>query len=447
MSLNDNRTPERSLMIGCTGFGGIDSIPWETNVVPNIPDYDLVIISVPHITKKFLISVDGQFFKNMRRALAQFLHTKGKIVVLASPRLTVNRPSKFPQKLSNLDWCPLILGTPEESGRSIIRKELMYPSYLQKMTEWSFYFTIPSSCLSDELIDFYGPAYKIKYRVPLKPYLENRYGRVLAGQCRVEVTEERERSTQYGNTWKEYPDSPDVTTGQIILLPLLDKISPEEALADILKDEIGFSAVSPEPDWAKNVEMPFVSEWKHQISERKSVVQEEQQKIDKFEAQIGEICSYRQLLYSTGPELEEVVRRSFQYLGGTVTPAKYSQEEYIFDFDGQEFLVEVKGVSKSVSLSHLRQLNDYLLKFQEDTGKEGKGVLFANTWRNLPPEQRNTEDTPEFPDNVVQRAEQWEISLVSSRAFFEVFLQALKDKSLSKQILKTVTSTNGIAQF
>jgi len=169
--------------------------------------------------------------------------------------------------------------------------------------------------------------------------------------------------------------------------------------------------------------------------------------VDKFEAQIGEICSYRQLLYSTGPELEEVVRRSFQYLGGTVTPAKYSQEEYILEFDGQEFLVEVKGVSKSVSLSHLRQLNDYLLKYQEDTGKEIKGILFANTWRNLPPEQRTSEDTPEFPDNVVKRAKQWDISLVSSRAFFEVFLQVLKDKSLSKQILRTATSSNGIAQF
>ncbi len=107
--------------------------------------------------------------------------------------------------------------------------------------------------------------------------------------------------------------------------------------------------------------------------------------------------------------------------------------------------MEVKGVAKSISLSHLRQLNDYLLKYQEDTGKECKGILFGNAWRNTPPEMRGREDTLEFPDNVVRRAEQWGISLVSARAFFEAFVRTLEAPELSSDLLAALTRSRGIA--
>jgi len=109
--------------------------------------------------------------------------------------------------------------------------------------------------------------------------------------------------------------------------------------------------------------------------------------------------------------------------------------------------MEVKGVTKSISLTHLRQLNDYLLKYQEDTGKECKGILLGNAWRNAPPSMRNAEDTPEFPDNVVKRAEQWGISLVSSLILFDAVLKVLSDKGNAEDILHTITTANGVVQM
>jgi hypothetical protein len=136
-----------------------------------------------------------------------------------------------------------------------------------------------------------------------------------------------------------------------------------------------------------------------------------------------------------------------EYLGAKVNPAKYAQEEYVLEIDGKEFLIEVKGVSKSITLTHLRQLTDYLLKYQEDMGKDCKGILFGNAWRLLPQDQRGTEETPEFPENVVKRAEQLNISLVSSRAFFAAVMNALRDKSLSQNILGKIISGNGVVFF
>jgi len=52
MGQNYSKTHERLLVIGCTGFAGFGSISWTDQVVPNIPDYDRVIVSVAHIAKE-----------------------------------------------------------------------------------------------------------------------------------------------------------------------------------------------------------------------------------------------------------------------------------------------------------------------------------------------------------------------------------------------------------
>lgn len=446
MSSGNDRTPERALIIGCKAFSGLDSAAWTDLAVPNIPDYDLVVVSVPHINEDFLKAVEGDFLRDIRAALVQFIHSGGKLVVLACNRFTVKRPEKYPEYVSNTDWCPISYRTPQEAGRSIVWKSKRYASYLQKMAAWSFYLTIPSDCLTRELTNFYGPTHETRYQVPFEPFLENRYRRVLAGECHVQVTRARTQSSDY-HTSRVYPDSPDVTTGRVVLLPLVDGVSAEEALAEILREEVGYSATSPEPDWARDIEMPYVADLRNQVSRAEAAIADEKRKIEQLNAQISDICSFRRLLYATGRELESIVRASFERLGAKVSPAKYSEEEFILEIDGQVFLVEVKGVAKSISLTHLRQLNDYLLKYQEETGRDCKGILFGNAWRNNPPGMRGTEDTPEFPDNVIKRAEQWRISLVSSKSFFEAFVRTLTNPSLSRQVLTVLATATGAAEF
>ena len=126
MSIESSRTPSRLLILGCTSFAGFDSVRWEDEVIPNIPDYDLVIVSVPHITEDFLESVDDNFLQDLRRALVQFLDSGGKMVVLVSAEFTVERPSKYPKVISSTKWCPIAYTTPEEAGQSIVRKQEKY---------------------------------------------------------------------------------------------------------------------------------------------------------------------------------------------------------------------------------------------------------------------------------------------------------------------------------
>jgi len=442
-----DRTPERLLLIGCKSFVGVDAVAWHDRIVPNIPDYDLVVVSVPHITEEFLQSLDSDVFDKMKESLVRFLHSGGKLVVLLSPIQNVRREGQYPEWISNIDWCPVGFATPEEAGTSIVQKWDRYSTYLQKMRSWSFYVAVPKNCLSRELTNFYGSTHETAYRVPLEPYVENRYSRTLAGECVVEIRKQRKSGDGWGNVVKEYPNEPDVATGTIVVLPLIDGITPEEALLDILKQEVGYSLRSPAPDWAQAIPMPCLPELREEIRVAEDKIEVQRGNIAALQDKINGITGFLRLLYGTGTELEDVTQSSFELLGAKVMPAKYSQEEYILVVEGKEYLMEVKGVSKSISLTHLRQLNDYLLKYQEDTGKDCKGILLGNAWRNMPPDMRNGDETPEFPDNVVKRAEQWGIALVSSRVLFDAVLHALTTSTKPTEFIEAVTTTNGVVNI
>lgn len=438
------RTEERLLLIGCNNLAGIDSVEWADATRPNIPDYDIVVVSVPHIAEDFLQDLDSDFFSQIQKSLVRFLHSGGELIILLAPIINVYRERKYPEHVSSIDWCPLTIATHEEAGESIVNKAAHYESYLRKMGKWSFYISIPRSCLSRELTNFFGPTHKTDYKIPLEPYLENRYSRVLAGQCQIEVRNGRDKG--YGSTSKAYPDEPDHVTGTIKILPLIDGVSPEEALVDILQEEVGYTFTSPPPEWTQKIELPSMPEIQEQITNSQTIIADERKKIAKFMHEINELTSFRRLLYSSGTELEDIVQKSFELMGTKILPAKYAQEEYILFFDDKEFLIEVKGVSKSITLKHLRQLNDYLSKYQEDTGKDCKGILVGNSWRNVSPEMRNTSDAPEFPDNVIQRAEQWGISLLSSRTLFDAVIKVLS-KEDATEALQAITNTDGVVKL
>lgn len=442
----EGRTQERLLLIGCNSFSGINSVEWGSALEENILDYDIVVASVPHITDEFLIDAKDDFLKKIRERLVRFLDSHGKLVVLLQSEKTIKRANNSPKSVTNLDWCPINIHIVTDSGKSIsIKRDGMYEEYLRKMSYWTYFIKIPRTSLSNELVQFYGP--KAKYEIPKCPYLENRYGRMLAGECCIFVLNKKTTHTAYGIPYDSFNEQPDFITGPIVFLPLIEGTTKEEALLEILKEEIGYSLKSPAPDWAEKVEMPGVATLCEQVNEAEKNIENENERIKKLSARIGDLNAYRRLLYATGNELEDVVRKSLELCGGEVKPAGYGEEEYILEVDGEEYLIEVKGVAKSISMKHLRQLNDYLAKYEEDTDKEPKGILVGNAWRNEEPELRDAHDTPVFPANVIKRGAKWEISLLSSLTLFDAVCGVLKNQYEGPEILKKIITASGVVKI
>ncbi len=215
----------------------------------------------------------------------------------------------------------------------------------------------------------------------------------------------------------------------------------------MLEDLTGKTLGYIPPGWVDTVSVPHVTEVEEEIQKREKQIDSLYDEIGQLNDERNVLNSVLKLLYASGHDLEEIVQFCFEELGAKVTPAKYGQEEYVLQYEGKEYLVEVKGISKSVSLTHLRQLNDYILKYEEDTGQACRGILFGNAWRTIPPHERNTTDKPEFPDNVVKRAEEYNVALISSTKFFEIYCQFMNDKSKAPLIMKEILNHNGVIGF
>jgi hypothetical protein len=121
--------------------------------------------------------------------------------------------------------------------------------------------------------------------------------------------------------------------------------------------------------------------------------------------------------------------------------------QFVLEYKGETYLIECKGVGKSIARSHVVQLLGYLTKFEETEGKSGKGILFGNAWKDLPPDQRQQKDTVIFPPNVIESATSNNIALLSSVEFFAGFCQFLAGMVSGEDILDKIVQTVGVVKF
>jgi len=437
---------EKCLVLGSTGYTGIDAVEWNAKEFPNIVDYDVVIVDVRALNETMLATVTNKSLETLRNQLTRLLHSEGRIIVVSDYQKTHERPKQYPESINNYEWCPVSIGISNESGESLELINQRFPRYIKHLNNWPYFFFIPQGSLSRELTNFFGSTHDTKYSIPLSSFVENRYKKTIAGSLHIEVTNKEIKSDGY-SSYDHYSGTPSMITGEIVLLPLIEKLDHKEAVRLVLEDLIGVNLGYDPPSWVESIEVPHISEIETEINEKEKEIDLIASDIGKLELKLEELNNYKKLLYSSGFDLEEIVKVCFEELGGKITPAKYGQEEYILEYGGIEYLIEVKGVSKSISLGHLRQLNDYILKFEEDTGSACKGILFGTSWRTTPPEDRNSTDKPEFPNNVVARAEQWNIALVSSTSFFEMFSQFMNDRSKGAKILQDIIDNAGVVDF
>lgn len=434
------------LVIGSTGYTGIDSVEWDEKNFPNIVDYDVIIVDVRALDERMLPKISPKRFEELRRQLTRLLHSNGRIIVLSDYKKQHENKKQYPSNSSNYDWCPIHIGISNESGDTLNIIQDSFNKYISHLKRWPYYFYVPSDCLTREITNAYGPTNSTKYNVPIYPFVGNRYDKTIAGSLYIEVTRKQRKSSGY-EAYDHYPAAPNLITGEIVLLPLIEKLDHKEAVRLVLEDLVGSAFSYVPPSWIDSKIVPHTAEIEDEIKEKEQQKDLISSEIRELEAKRDQLNNFKKLLYASGHDLEEIVKFCFEELGAKVSPAKYGQEEYVLEYGGTEYLVEVKGVSKSISLSHIRQLNDYILKYEEDTGKACKGILFGNSWRTIPPEERNTKGMQEFPPNVISRSREWNISLVSSTKFFEAFCEFLLDRSKGDHILKNILNTSGLVDL
>lgn len=427
---------KRILVIGSAPIHGVKCCNWDEERFPTIPDYDVAILNMRSLGDS---AKEGAYdllsFRELASNIKRSLASKGEIIVIVKYDVYVKLipPHGSVLTITFIEWLFEYLSVESESTETFRKTCDMFGKYIQNLEK-----------LSSHTVKFCINQTSLPKHARVINLAETREGKSLA--LTVVQYNTTERMVRQVGGIKTSIGAPGTIIGQVVFLPELPNLSEEENIRFVLED-IGWIPNSEIPTWAKDIGTERINSCKKQILEIQNQLQMLNQDLTQVSFELERLHSYKRMLVASGTELEMIFRKCLEDLGGEVVPSKYSQEEYILKHNNAEYLVEAKGNGKSVSLTDMRQLIDYLLQVEADTGVKGKGILFGNAWRSIPVSERDTNDKPYFPQNVVERAIREDISLVSSWDFFQAFMLFSDGKIKGSLVLDAVTTPKGLKRL
>lgn len=219
----------------------------------------------------------------------------------------------------------------------------------------------------------------------------------------------------------------------------------EEFAKLILKLVFEGSNVQPVEDWVRDYSFSDLINVENKINEI-------QNKIDDLEkvkmGNISEKKKYEEirdtLLYRDGKILEDVVKKVFIDLGIEIQLGKEAREDLIFIFKTNHYLIEVKGCEKSTNKGHVKQVISHVVEYTEEEDTVPKGILIINAWRKLPIEERNTNDKPLFPNELMKLVSISHITLMTTQQLFVAYCDNLEGKFDLEEFIQKIDTTNGV---
>ncbi|WP_158899722.1 hypothetical protein [Burkholderia sp. L27(2015)] len=417
---------KKTLVVGSLRHDHATAVLWPNLTSVNVLDFDTVVLFLPSLDSKTISNIGRQTLFELQHTFSHFLKSDGELVVLGAPPLS-NDANEDAQWL----WCPVPIVSLAQKGDTIEKISDDFDGLLSRLKSWDCVYRLhpnnPGQVLA--MILSQGLA---QLAFEYRPYALNRAKGILAAQY-----------TYYTPIRGERHDWP----GSVTVLPHFPNDEPHLIVATTLVDLLGKPQSESAPDWLSSISMASVSPIDARLARLRQEIATLGTQVEQQLAEKAKMERFKRLLHVSSFELEELVAECLTLLGATIKPARYSQEEFVMEVDDAVFLAECKGVSKSISLQHLRQVQDYVLKYEEDELTPGKGILFGNAWRDLPPCERDTKDKPVFPANVIERAKQFGVSLVSTIDLFQAFSRFLNHEVSAAAILTRITSANGIADL
>lgn len=314
-------------------------------------------------------------------------------------------------RLTNLhtrDFLPIQADLTHESGEVIRLVEPQYKWFVDRMRRWSYHF-VPIGHVKGLSGGLGGTGHAIAV---------NQEGKWLAAEY-------------------EFPGG-----GKVVFLPPLQSTGNEVIAAEFLARRFPEEMGSTEPQWAGSIAIAGMSELATAIGDIDSKVAQFANEKSQLQSKYDDLREYRRLVFEYGKPLERIVARAFQQLGGSVLDKKYGDEEFVLKIGDKECIVEVKGVTGSAAKSHVHQLLGHLVTAGED-GRDRKGILVVNAWRELPLDGRRGPDKRTFPDNVLKFAMSNDIALITGEELLAALQGQLDGSHSGQDVLARLVATSG----
>lgn len=236
--------------------------------------------------------------------------------------------------------------------------------------------------------------------------------------------------------------------GRVVFLPPIENPDPEK-LADVLLNcisaTIGTIEETEPPSWLQSYKasVPGLPELEHQEEMLNTDLQELNTRLTRVQQEKAEKEKYLKLLYEQGKfQLEPVVRDAFSLLGFDVKGAEPS--DGLLESHEGVALLEVEGKDdNAIKIDKYRQLLNYVVDDEQQTGQLKKGILVGNGFRLKDPRERGEQ----FTQKVVDGAAGSHFCLITTDTLFHLVCQVLEkpdDHELKSQIRKQLLTTDGL---
>lgn len=370
-----------------------DSVGWDES--KNFKDYDIVFVNINNLEDKsqnfdhpYNNTEESPFLLNSTD-VSQFIREGGYMVVylpdspVANMGEATTEPKKrhstkgtaLPQRQGNsdkqvepyneydlLDWLPFSIDiTTEESGKSVEVFE----------DEWEWYFGNRFSWDKIVSVDT-GTSYGAH------SIADNSYGERLA----VRVSKNR------GGHISLIPPDEGITYSRFV----------KKSLQEVFGVDITVEGRAP-PSWVSDYTLPNEEDIVDNIENKKK-------EIEKLEEKLDSITKYKDLLYETNTNLEEVTRESLQEFGFTVDDEIPGKRDGILHTSETNFAIEITGTTGGIKLSKCRQLDDWVENVMSINPEEDvSGLLIVNPEMGTPPDDRDISVEPNVQNYMEQRGD------------------------------------------
>ena len=163
----------------------------------------------------------------------------------------------------------------------------------------------------------------------------------------------------------------------------------------------------------------------------------------KLEDDIKPLKDYLKLLYESGDELEKIVMKALNFLGLMAEKTKPGFPTDIIAHTPDEkhyFGIEVTGINDALKRDSKKITQ--LISFEQIKENDEKLVLIANTFRNLPIDQRL--DKEDFSPDSIKFLEKFDVLLMTTWQLFQLVRDVIDETMERNTVILTLIESTGV---
>jgi len=216
-------------------------------------------------------------------------------------------------------------------------------------------------------------------------------------------------------------------------------------LIQVAKKNFNELIVTPEPIWAKTVEIPGVNIIEQQLTDLQQKIDDLNDNQSKFLSEKQELLNYKFLLYENGKNLENAVIGAFRLMGFVAEPYVKDDMEHDVILTSAEgrAIAEIEGKDKeAIHIEKMDQLNREVDEDFKEHKDFAQGILIGNPYRLLPVDQRKDP----FTEKVKIFVKKKNFKLLTTVELFNAVIYILKnprDEEYKQQCRKKMFENPG----